>query len=170
MLTSWRPPRSVTGTASLPFHLLDQHLGIMPFQNTDERRAKGKLRGGGNSEKHDISELDKVNSLELPLLSCTATSEEGHDFSERSRQRIRRDSPWPESASELHRPSDRCLSAKLVSSFADRGCHVVSATDPYGSNLGSLDRSRYFFFQVAPQLYSRGWVDSVPDTSSQKIW
>jgi hypothetical protein len=26
-----------------------------------------------------------------------------------------------------------------------------------------LDRSRYFFFQVAPQLYSRGWVDPVPD-------
>jgi hypothetical protein len=29
--------------------------------------------------------------------------------------------------------------------------------------LGYLDRSRYFFFQVAPQLYSRGWVDPVPD-------
>jgi hypothetical protein len=29
--------------------------------------------------------------------------------------------------------------------------------------LGFLDRSRYFFFQVAPQLYSRGWVDLVPD-------
>jgi hypothetical protein len=23
--------------------------------------------------------------------------------------------------------------------------------------------SRYYFFQVAPQLYSRGWVDAVPD-------
>jgi hypothetical protein len=29
--------------------------------------------------------------------------------------------------------------------------------------LGFLDRSRYFFFQVAPQLYSQGWVDPVPD-------
>jgi hypothetical protein len=26
-----------------------------------------------------------------------------------------------------------------------------------------LDRIRYYFFQVAPQLYSRGWVDPVPD-------
>jgi hypothetical protein len=26
----------------------------------------------------------------------------------------------------------------------------------YGRILGFLDRSRYFFFQVAPQLYSRG--------------
>jgi hypothetical protein len=29
------------------------------------------------------------------------------------------------------RPSDRRLSAKLVSTFADRGCHVVSVTDPH---------------------------------------
>jgi hypothetical protein len=40
---------------------------------------------------------------------------------------------------------------------------VVSVTDPYGRNLGFLDRSRYFFYQVAPQLYSRGLVDPVPD-------
>jgi hypothetical protein len=35
---------------------------------------------------------------------------------------------WPESASELYRPSDRRLSAKLVPTFADRMCHVVSVT------------------------------------------
>jgi hypothetical protein len=28
--------------------------------------------------------------------------------------------------------------------FADRGCHVVSVTDPCGLILGFLDRSRYF--------------------------
>jgi hypothetical protein len=59
--------------------------------------------------------------------------------------------------------SDRRLAAKLVPNFADRGCHVVSVTDPYGRILGFLDRSRYFFVQVAPQLYSRGLVDHVPD-------
>jgi hypothetical protein len=31
---------------------------------------------------------------------------------------------------------------------------VVSVTDPYGRILGFIDRSRYFFFLVAPQLYS----------------
>jgi hypothetical protein len=51
------------------------------------------------------------------------------------------------------------LSAKLVPTFADRGCHVVSMTDPHRRNLGFLD----FFFKVDPQLYSRGWVDPVPD-------
>jgi hypothetical protein len=64
--------------------------------------------------------------------------------------------PWPESASELHRASDRRLSAKLVPTFANRRCHEVSVTDAYGRILGFLDRNRYFFFQVAPQLYSRG--------------
>jgi hypothetical protein len=36
----------------------------------------------------------------------------------------------------------------------ERWRHVVSVTDPYGRILGFLDLARYFFFQVAPQLYS----------------
>jgi hypothetical protein len=51
--------------------------------------------------------------------------------------------PWSESASELYRRSDHRLSAKLLPTFADRGCLVVSVTDPYGRILGFLDRSRY---------------------------
>jgi hypothetical protein len=34
--------------------------------------------------------------------------------------------PWPESASELYRPSDHRLSAKLLPTFADSECHVGS--------------------------------------------
>jgi hypothetical protein len=45
--------------------------------------------------------------------------------------------------------------AKLVSTFTDNGCSVVSSSDPYGRNLDFLDRNRQFFFQVASQLYSR---------------
>jgi hypothetical protein len=71
--------------------------------------------------------------------------------------------PWPESTSKLYRLSDRRLSAKLVPTFADRGCQVVSVTDPYSRILDSPDRSRYFSFQVAPKLYSRNWVDPIPD-------
>jgi CBS-domain-containing membrane protein len=44
----------------------------------------------------------------------------------------------------LVRPSDGRLSEKLVPTFADRGCHVVIVTDPYGRILGFLDRSRNF--------------------------
>jgi hypothetical protein len=66
---------------------------------------------------------------------------------------IQKQTPWPQSASELYRPSDRRLSMKLVPTFADRGCRVISATDPYGRILDFLDRSRNCSFQVAPQLY-----------------
>jgi hypothetical protein len=45
------------------------------------------------------------------------------------------------------------MSAKLVPTFSDRGCRVVSALDPHGRILGFLDRSRYFL-QVASQLYT----------------
>jgi hypothetical protein len=55
--------------------------------------------------------------------------------------------PWPESASELYKPSDRRLLAKFVSTYADRGCHEVSATDPYGRNLRFLDRTATFSFK-----------------------
>jgi hypothetical protein len=50
------------------------------------------------------------------------------------------ETPWPESTSELYQPSDSRLSAKLMTTFADRGCHVVSVTDPHGRILGFLDR------------------------------
>jgi hypothetical protein len=46
--------------------------------------------------------------------------------------------------------SDRHLSAKLLPAFADRESRVVSTTDPRGHDHGFLDRSHYFFFQVAP--------------------
>jgi hypothetical protein len=49
------------------------------------------------------------------------------------------ETPWPESASELYQPSDRLLLAKLVPTFEDRGCQVVSVTNPYGHILGFLD-------------------------------
>jgi hypothetical protein len=52
----------------------------------------------------------------------------------------------------------------LVSTFVDRG---VSRGQRGGSptvvNLSFIDRNRYFSFQVAPHLSSRGWVDPVPD-------
>jgi hypothetical protein len=72
------------------------------------------------------------------------------------------ETPWSEDANELYRPSDRRLSAKWLPTFADRV--------PRGQRGGSLrPYSRFsrqeplLFYQAAPQLYSRGWVDPVPD-------
>jgi hypothetical protein len=55
---------------------------------------------------------------------------------------------------------DRRLSAKLVPTFADRGCRVVSAADPYGRNFGFLDRSRPRFSlkQLLNCTYEAEWT------------
>jgi hypothetical protein len=45
---------------------------------------------------------------------------------------------------------------------------MVRVTDPYGRILCFVDRSRCFFFKVAPQLYSRGWVATFPDPVLKK--
>jgi hypothetical protein len=57
---------------------------------------------------------------------------------------LKEKTPWSESASEPYRPSDRRLSSKRLPTCADRRCHVVSVTDPYGRILDFLDRSHYF--------------------------
>jgi hypothetical protein len=36
------------------------------------------------------------------------------------------------------------LVGEVIANFADKGCHLVSVTDPYGRILDFLDRSRYF--------------------------
>jgi hypothetical protein len=46
---------------------------------------------------------------------------------------------------------------------------MVTATDPYSRFLDFLDRTSYFFFQAAPQLYSRGRVDPVPKKSENLV-
>jgi hypothetical protein len=48
---------------------------------------------------------------------------------------LKKKTPWSESASELYRPIDRRLSAKRLPTCADRGCYVVSVTDPSGRIL-----------------------------------
>jgi hypothetical protein len=78
--------------------------------------------------------------------------------------------PWNESAIELYRPSDSRLSAKLVPTFADRGCHVVNVTDPYGRILGFLDLSRYFSLKKLLNYTPRLSGPRSRPTTSQKIW
>jgi hypothetical protein len=88
----------------------------------------------GGGEGREITTNLRLSCLRTFLLTSPAYSG----------QFLQKKTPWSESASELYRPSDSRLSAKLVSTFADRGYHVVSVTDPYGRTLGFLDRSRYF--------------------------
>jgi hypothetical protein len=85
-------------------------------------------------------------------------------FSSLKTNKHKKKTPWPQSANELYRPSNRRLSAKLVPTFAVRGVAWSAQQIPTAVNLGFLDRSRYFFTQFTPQLSSRVWVDPVPDS------
>jgi hypothetical protein len=58
---------------------------------------------------------------------------------------------WPESASELYHLNDRRLSAKLVPTFADRGCHMGSVMDSYDCILG-LSRLEPLLFLSSSSL------------------
>jgi hypothetical protein len=66
--------------------------------------------------------------------------------------------PWPQSASELYRPSDRRLFAKLVPTFADRRCHVVSVTHPYGRILCILGPGLVDMLWKILVHYSVSWL------------
>jgi hypothetical protein len=55
------------------------------------------------------------------------------------------------------------LVGEVITNFADKNVSRGQSDDPYGHIIGFQNGSRYFFFQVAIQLYSRGWVDPVPD-------
>jgi hypothetical protein len=78
--------------------------------------------------------------------------------------------PWPESASELYRPSDHHLLANLMPTFVKRG---VSRSQHGGSPMAVISvfktGAAIFFFQEAPQLYSRGWVDPIPNSSENLV-
>jgi hypothetical protein len=68
-------------------------------------------------------------------------------------------------------PSDRRLSAKLVPTFADRGCHVVSATDPHGRYLGFLDPEPLLLHSSSSSVVSTRLSEPhFRPTTSQNIW
>jgi hypothetical protein len=51
------------------------------------------------------------------------------------------------------------------------GSRVGSVTDPYGSNVGFLDRSRYFFFHIAPHcIHKAEWIPFQTHYFSKTIW
>jgi hypothetical protein len=94
-------------------------------------RAYVCVWGGGHKNEYEVPKhlhcivslsVDIFKKRRRPMLT---------DFLVITERSIECHSPWPVSARELYRPTDRRLSAKLVPTFTDRGCHVVSVTDPF---------------------------------------
>jgi hypothetical protein len=67
-------------------------------------------------------------------------------------------------------PSDRRLSAKLVPTFVDRGCRVVSATDPTAVNLDYLKPETLFFHSSNSSVILTRLSGTRSRTTTQKIW
>jgi hypothetical protein len=82
----------------------------------------------------------------------------------------KKQTPWPQSTSELYRPSDRRLLAKLVPNVADRECHVVSVTDPYCRILAFLDGAATFLSSSTSVVITRLSGPRSSPTTSQKMW
>jgi hypothetical protein len=83
----------------------------------------------------------------------------------------KKETPLSESASELYRRSDRHLLAKKVPTFEDRGVSRGQRDVSLRPYWRFSRPKPLLLFQVAPQLYSQGWVDPVPrPTTTQKIW
>jgi CBS-domain-containing membrane protein len=91
----------------------------------------------------------------MKLLDSNLSSEAGYPDRGFSKHMIKKKN----SMTSVHKrtmPTEQPPLVSVVPTFADRGCHVVSVMNPYGRILGFLDQSRYYFFQVPPQLYSQG--------------
>jgi hypothetical protein len=68
-------------------------------------------------------------------------------------------------------PTERQQLVGEVSACFCGWCRVVSAVDPYGRNLGFLDRRRYFFLSSSSSVVlTRLSGPRSRPTSSQKMW
>jgi hypothetical protein len=63
---------------------------------------------------------------------------------------------------------ERTITTERPPTVGEVSANTWSVWHPYCLILDFLDRNRYFFFQVAPQLYSCDWVDPVPDPLLRK--
>jgi hypothetical protein len=63
------------------------------------------------------------------------------------------------------------LVGEVSAKFEDKGCHLVSVQYPYGSILGFLDRSPYFFLKCSSSIvFTRLSGPRSRPTTSHKIW
>jgi hypothetical protein len=77
---------------------------------------------------------------------------------------------WPQSTSQLYRQSDRRLSTKLLPTFADWGCRVVSATDPYDCILEFFGQEPLIFLPSSSAISLTKLSGPRSRITSQKIW
>jgi hypothetical protein len=89
---------------------------------TSEPSSAGQVSSGGKRQETSSGDQTahgiKVNTERLSR-QCQSAAAEATTVS--APRNDNKQTLWPESASELYRPSDNRLSAKLMPTFADRG-------------------------------------------------
>jgi structural maintenance of chromosome 4 len=83
-----------------------------------EKAGVEKAMAGLKAETQELQ--DSKDQLQTQLIGLKKTVDETKSVVSYSSLQTKL-TPWPESASELYRPSYPCLSAMLVPTFADRG-------------------------------------------------
>jgi hypothetical protein len=94
--------------------------------NTRYKRDFRKLKYEGTCNENN--EFESIQIWHFQNIEGGYKKEKIMKYKKQKKNKLRGFSP----KSELYRPSDRRLSAKLVPTLADRGCRVVSATNPHG--------------------------------------
>jgi hypothetical protein len=130
------------------------------------RRAPEKYIAGAALDRTGLKDL-----LSYVIISYQYLRPDAKNYSHSSNSEVvyilgnKKKTSWPESANELRQSGDCRLSAKVVSTFAGRGCRVVSATNPYGRTVVFLDREfpyicrKIFTLQFAIWPTKGGYTD-----------
>jgi hypothetical protein len=109
--------------SAIPSHFESNNLLYFTYPKS-QKPVKAVIRHlPASAPADDIS--DGLVNLGLYIICVKQVSTTRRSHAEETKK-----TPWLESASELYRLSDRRLSAKLVPTLTDRGCRVVSATNP----------------------------------------
>jgi hypothetical protein len=109
------------------------------------RRPLARMLGGSQSRRDVIEEsLEPVGKKTCDCTDWDVETPRVYRYKIKTNKQTNSMVWVRERTIPTEQPSDRRFSAKWLPTFADKGCHVVSVTDPYGRSLGCLDRSRYF--------------------------
>jgi hypothetical protein len=122
MMDEWWIGRDLEGSCHIQIEVLSLHLP----GGTEENHKKTSVRKAGAPAKIWTEHLLHTSLEPYHYISPSVLLDKNCTY--RCLTYKKTPSLWP--ANELCRQSNRRLLAKLVPTFADRGRHVVNATDP----------------------------------------
>jgi hypothetical protein len=136
-------------TESFPFRLIysRRKWDIQRLTNNEERKQDGRWENTkGNADKYGgkVVKERRAEKRKGKAKRRERRGEEKHTLKAKLNSMV-----WVRLRTI---PTERPPLVGGLPTFTDRGCHVVSVTDPYCRILGFLDRSRYFFLSSSSSV------------------